>query len=150
MNVFLAGIIQGSKVAAEIHPQDWRGPIRAALERHLPQADVYCHYGEHPDSITYELPEIRSTFAEGLRHARACDVLVAFLPSASMGTAIEMHEAARHGAVVLTITPMAANWVVRAYSDAIFPDVEALEAFLADRDLPALMAAKKKDADDRP
>ena len=123
MNVFLAGIIQGSKVEPEIHPQLWRGPIRSALRRHLPDAEVYCHYGKHPESITYALPEIRSTFADGLRRARACDVLVAFLPSASMGTAIEMHEAARSGAVVLTVTPMAANWVVRAYSDAILPDV---------------------------
>ena len=27
MEVFLAGIIQGSKIEAEIHSQDWRGPI---------------------------------------------------------------------------------------------------------------------------
>jgi len=142
MNVFLAGIIQGSKVEAEIHPQGWRDPIRELLLRHLPDAEVYCHYSEHPNSITYELPEIRATFDEGIRRARACDVLVAFLPSASMGTAIEMVEAARGGAVVLTVTPMSANWVVRAYSDRVFADVAGLEAFLAGEDLGALVAAR--------
>ena len=49
MKVFLAGIIQGSKVAAEIHRQDWREPIRELLERYLPAADVYCHYTQHPN-----------------------------------------------------------------------------------------------------
>ena len=142
MNVFLAGIIQGSKVAAEIHPQDWRDPVRRILERHVRQADVYCHYGEHPNSITYDLPEICATFEEGLARARNCDVLVAFLPSASMGTAIEMHEAARNGSAVLTITPMAANWVVRAYSDRIFRDVNEFEAFLAEGELATLLEHK--------
>ncbi|HUS92866.1 MAG TPA: hypothetical protein VM695_13490 [Phycisphaerae bacterium] len=143
MKVFLAGIIQGSKVAAEIHPQDWRGPIRDLLERHLPKAEVYCHYGEHPNSITYDLPEILATFEDGLERARACDVLVAYLPSASMGTAIEMHEAARAGAVVLSVTPMAANWVVRAYSDRIFTDLESFEAFLGSGGLGELLAARR-------
>ena len=146
MNVFLAGIIQGSKVEAEIHSQDWRGPIRELLARHVPDAEVYCHYSEHPDSITYDLPEILATFEDGLQRVRACDVLVAFLPSASMGTAIEMHEAARGGAAVLTVTPMSANWVVRAYSDVILPDVEALEAFLAAGELAALLDAKREEA----
>lgn len=144
MQVFLAGIIQGSLVEADIHGQDWREPIRRAFRRHAPQADIYCHYTEHPESITYDLPEIRTTLADGNRRAGACDVLVAYLPSASMGTAIEMHEAVRGGAVVLTITPMTANWVVRAYSDRVFPSIEAFEAFLADGELPRLLAAKRE------
>jgi len=143
MEVFLAGIIQGSKVEAEIHPQDWRGPIQDVVRRHRPDADVYCHYAQHPHSITYGLPAIRETFEDGLARARACDLLIAWLPSASMGTAIEMHEAARAGAVVLTITPMAANWVVRAYSDRIFADLVELEAFLASPEASELLAAPR-------
>jgi hypothetical protein len=146
MNVFLAGIIQGSLVEAEIHDQDWRAPIQDALQRHVPDADVYCHYSRHPDSITYDLPEIRETFAEGLRRAAACDLLVAYLPSASMGTAIEMHVAAAGGAAVLTISPMAANWVIRALSDRIFADVAAFEVFLAGGKLAGLLAAKRSEA----
>ena len=142
MKVFLAGIIQGSLVEAKIHKQDWREPIRQALARHVPDAEVYCHYSEHPHSITYDLPAIRDTFRDGLRRAGTCDVLVAFLPSASMGTAIEMHEASRAGALVLTITPMAANWVVRHYSDRVFPNLAAFDAFLAAGELAALREAK--------
>lgn len=139
MDIFLAGIIQGSKVEAEIHSQDWRGPIRGLLAKHLPDAQVYCHYSEHPNSITYDLPDIRRTLSDGIGRAAACDLLIAYAPAASMGTAIEMYEAWRGGATVVTITPLAANWVVRAYSHHIVADVAAFEAFAADGRLSRLI-----------
>ena len=93
MDVFLAGVIQGSLAGAAIHEQTWRDGIKAVIDRHLPEAEIYCHCSEHPQSITYDLPAIRQTFAEGNRRAGKCDLLIAYLPEASMGTAIEMHEA---------------------------------------------------------
>ncbi|MBN1553284.1 MAG: hypothetical protein JXA11_00955 [Phycisphaerae bacterium] len=135
MNIFLAGIIQGSLVEATIHQQDWRDAIGDVLKRHLPDANVYCHFSKHPQSITYDFPEIQKTFDEGLHEARTCDVLIAWLPSASMGTAIEMYEAFRTGVAVLTISPMTANWVVKLYSHKIFSDLEAFEAYLASGEL---------------
>jgi len=150
MKVFLAGIIQGSLVEPRIHNQDWRGPIKRALRRHLPKAHVYCHYSEHPGSIAYELPDIRATLADGIRRAGRCDLLVAYVPAASMGTAIEMHEAARSGAVVLAITTLAANWVIRAYSDRVFPDVAAFEDFLAGDGLGELLKRKRSRRRTRP
>jgi hypothetical protein len=144
IDVFLAGIMQGSLVEARIHAQDWREPISAAIEKHLPDAEIYCHYTRHRGSVGYELADIRATFAEGVERAAHCDVLIAYLPSASMGTAIEMHEAAARGAVVLTVTPLEANWVVRAYSDRVFPDIASLEAFLADPECRRLIAAKRR------
>jgi hypothetical protein len=72
----------------------------------------------------------RKTF---LTHCRMCreevDVLVAFLPEASMGTAIEIWEAHHGGAVIVTISPMKHNWAVKFLSDVIYPDlVTFLEA----------------------
>ena len=147
MNIFLAGIIQGSLAEARIHSQDWREPIKQALLRHLPGAEVYCHYTHHPNSITYGPEEIKATLADGLARAAACDVLIAYAPSASMGTAIEIYEAARGGAVVLTISPMTANWVLRAYSDRLFTTVEELEAFLAGGGLAQLLSTHARKAD---
>ena len=143
MKVFLAGIIQGSKIQAEIHGQDWREPIKRALARHLPDADVYCHYSEHSNSIAYDLPEIRSTLADGIARSAGSDLVIAYVPSASMGTAIEMYEAAHAGAVVLTISPLAANWVIRAYSDRILSDIPAFEQFLASEEFVNLLQAKR-------
>jgi hypothetical protein len=143
MKVFLAGIMQGSKVEAAIHGQDWREPIKAALAKHAPSAEVYCHYSQHPNSIGYGREDIRRTLAEGNRLAGASDVLIAFCPSASMGTAIEMYEAARGGALILAISPMAANWVIRSYSDRLFADMESFERFLAETNLDEMLATKR-------
>ncbi len=142
MKIFLAGIIQGSIREARIHDQDWRVVIRAALARHVKDAQVYCHYEAHPNSITYELPEILATLEDGNSRAQRADVVVCYLPEASMGTAIEMYLACKAGAVVLAISPMSANWVVRAYSDRIFADVAAFGEFLAAGELEALVRRK--------
>ena len=146
MNIFLAGIIQGSIAEPRIHSQDWREPIKQAIVRHVPGAEVYCHYTQHPNSIAYGLDEIKATLADGLARAGACDVLVAYVPSASMGTAIEIYQAARGGAVVLTISPMTANWVLRGYSDRLFTTVEEFEAFLAASGLTELLAGRGRKA----
>jgi len=139
MKIFLAGIIQGSLSEARIHNQDWRTPIKRVLSEHMPEAQVYCHYSLHPNSITYELPEIRTTLEDGFKQAAECDVLIAYVPSESMGTAIEIHQAARNNAIVLTISPMTPNWVLRAYSHRIFPDVDAFEEFIATGGLDELI-----------
>lgn len=144
MNVFLAGIIQGSIVRKKIHDQDWREAIKAVLARRLPGAEVYCHFARHPNSIAYDLRRLRATLAEGNRLAAACDLLVAYVPSASMGTAVEMYEAARGGAAVLTISPLRANWVVRAYSDRVFADLATFEAYLQTPAFQRLVARKAK------
>jgi len=146
--VFLAGIIQGSLVEADIHHQDWRDPIKVSLAHHLPNADVYCHYTQHPNSITYDLPKIRETFAEGNRRAGECDLLIAYLPEASMGTGIEMHEAYAHGRVIVTITEMTANWVVRAYSDVILPNLDAFDTFAASGKLTTLLDERRRSTHD--
>jgi hypothetical protein len=142
MKVFLAGIIQGSLSEATIHDQDWRTPIKRILDEHVSDADVYCHYTRHPNSITYDMPEIRATLADGFQRAADCDLLIAYVPSASMGSAIEIYEAARNNAIVLTISPMAPNWVLRVYSDRIFPGVEAFEQFIAAGGLNDLIAQR--------
>lgn len=143
MKVFLAGIIQGSLAEPRIHSQDWRGAIRCLLEQHCPQAEVYCHYERHPNSIDYEQPEIVATLEDGNRRAAEADAVVCWLPAASMGTAVEMFVAARAGAAVVAITPLAVNWIVRAYADAILPDLAALERFLAEGRLAELVARKR-------
>ena len=139
MRIFLAGIIQGSLVEPTINSQLWREPIKNALARHLPEAEVYCHYAQHPNSITYDLPEIRSTLSDGIERAGNCDLLVAYVPSASMGTAIEMYEAYRGGAAVVAVTPLAANWIIRAYSHHVVADIAAFEAFAASGQLERLV-----------
>ena len=61
---------------------------------------------------------------------REVDVLVAFVPEASMGTAIEMWEAHQHGAAVITISPLRHNWAVKFLSHALYADLPAFETAL--------------------
>jgi hypothetical protein len=63
---------------------------------------------------------------------REVDVVLAFVPEASMGTAIEMWEAHQHGRAVIAISPLDHNWSVKFCSHEIYPDVAAFEAALAD------------------
>jgi hypothetical protein len=63
--------------------------------------------------------------------AGRCDLVVAFAPRASMGTAIEMWQAFRAGVPIVSISPMTANWVVRHLSDVLLPDLGAFRRWVA-------------------
>ena len=130
MRFFLAGIMQGSHTEAVLHNQDYREHMRELLEAHFPGAEVYDPLANHSNSIGYDEPTGRQVF---MHHNEMCgrvEVLLAFLPEASMGTAIEMWEAYRHGAAVITISPMEHNWAVKYLSHALYADVEQFEAAL--------------------
>jgi hypothetical protein len=128
MRFFLAGIMQGSHTEALLHNQDYRGRIKRLLETGFPGAEVYDPRAEHADSIHYDEATGRRVFFRHNQMCRQIDVLLAFLPEASMGTAIEMWEAYNHGAAVITISPLRHNWVVRFLSHALYADVGSFEA----------------------
>lgn len=137
MRFFLAGIMQGSHAGAMLHDQDYRRRIGRLLRAHFPDAEVYDPRGDHADSISYDDHEGRRVFFHHNRMCREVDVLVAFLPEASMGTAIEMWEAYQHGAAVIAVSPMKHNWAVKFLSHEIYPGLEELQAALESGQLAA-------------
>ena len=135
MRIFLAGIMQGSHVAAVLHNQSYRERLRELLGQHLAGCEVYDPLADHRDSLDYDEQQGREVF---LRHNRLCgevDLVVAFVPEATMGTAIEMWEAKRHGRLVAAISPLKHNWVVRFCSDLLYETVEAFEAAIISGEL---------------
>ena len=67
-------------------------------------------------------------------HNQLCaevDVVLAFAPEATMGTAIEMWEAYKHGKAVIAVSPKTHNWAVRFLSHELYADVDELQAALA-------------------
>jgi hypothetical protein len=63
---------------------------------------------------------------------REVDAIVAYVPEASMGTAIEMWEAYEHGrGAVIAISPLAHNWAIRFCSHAVYGDFDEFAAALA-------------------
>ncbi len=141
MRIFLAGIMQGSLTEAAVHQQDYRQHLRLLLEAHLPEAAVYDPRANHTDSIAYDDATGREVFFRHNAMCREVDLLLAFLPEASMGTAIEMWEAHQHGAAVVAISPMRHNWAVKFLSHAIYTDVEDLEQALRSGEVRRLAEA---------
>ena len=128
MKFFIAGIMQGSIVERGLHGQNYRDRIKEIIGRQLPEAEIYDPLELNKNSLYYDDELGRTTF---LRHNKMCgeeiDVLIAYVPEASMETAIEIWEAWKNGALVLTISPMDQNWAVRFLSHAVYPDLESFE-----------------------
>jgi hypothetical protein len=136
---FLAGIIQGSLTGDGIHAQDYRERLKAAIRRAVPDADIYCPIEHHPQSLAFAEDHARQVFFDLMRRAAEADVLVAYVPEASMGTAIEMWKAFEAGVPLVTVSPLAANWVVKHLSDVVLPDLDAFRLWIAGGGLDKLL-----------
>jgi len=149
MRFFIAGIMQGSLIPAELHAQNYRRQIKQLLLSTFDNAEVYDPLANHNQSIDYDDDTGRDTFFNHNRMCREVDCLVAFTPTASMGTAIEMWEAFRSGKIVITISPMVHNWVVKFCSHLIIESVEQFEQALNDGTIKQLIANHSQSIDPR-
>ncbi len=152
MRFFLAGIMQGSHTQSRVHDQDYRRQITRLLEAHFPQADIYDPRAKHSKSLGYDDGTGRSVFFRHNLMCREIDVLLAFVPEASMGTAIEMWEAYQHGAAVITISPLKHNWAVKFLSHALYADLPAFEAALQSGEIAGRIqeVSRRDEQSDRP
>jgi len=146
MKIFLAGIMQGSHRGALLHDQQYRGAFKELLSAHLPEAEIYDPLADHANSLEYGEQRGREVFFDHLRLCREVDVVLAFAPEASMGTAIEMWEAYRHGRAVLTISPLAHNWVVKFLSHEVYADLHAFEQALVTGEVAQRIAELRRKA----
>lgn len=135
MRIFLAGIMQGSHTEAVLHEQDYRSHIKELIAEHLPEAKVYDPLADHAKSLEYGERKGRDVFFRHNLMCREVDVLLAFVPSASMGTAIEMWEAFQHDAAVVTISPLKVNWAVKFLSHVLYADMDEFTSALEDGSL---------------
>jgi len=139
LRVFVAGIMQGSLVEMGIHDQDYRVAIGAAIKARFPEAEVIDPLELHPDGgVNYGPEKAKRTLLEMAEEAARADVLIAYLPEASMGTAVEIWQAYRAGKPILAISPLAENWVIRFLSTRVFPSLGAFESFVAEGELEKL------------
>jgi hypothetical protein len=139
MKIFIAGIMQGSLIGHGIQRQDYRKLIREAVKANHPDADIVDPYFLFPDSVTYDDGRAKKVlFAMG-EEAASSDIVIAYLPSASMGTALEMMRAYDNGKIILSISPMEKNWFIRAFSKKMFPTLDELITWINDGNLPELI-----------
>jgi hypothetical protein len=131
MRVFIAGVMQGSRTDERVTDQGYRQFVARVLREHLNGVDIIDPWALHPNSEGYDTRQAHVTFMHMNELAGQVDVLVAYVPEATMGTAIEMWQAYRAGAKVFTISTMADNWVVKLLSNRVFPSLEAFAAYVA-------------------
>ncbi|MGC8782217.1 MAG: hypothetical protein ACP5UQ_15255 [Anaerolineae bacterium] len=136
MRIFIGGVMQASNPGKGIVDQSYRQQIAAALEARWPAVEVIDPFRLHPNSVEYDDAAARATLFDMLDRAAASDLVIAYVPTASMGTALEMYVAYRAGVPVITISPLATNWVVMALSRRVFPDLPAFFAALATAESP--------------
>lgn len=131
MKVFIAGIMQGSHLDDSVVDQGYRQQIAATLRQHLTDVEIVDPWELFPDSPGYTYEQGKRTFLSMNQAAAQVDALVAYVPQASMGTAIEIWQAYQAGIPVYCISPLETNWVVRFLSKEIFNSIQAFEAFVA-------------------
>ncbi len=130
--IFISGVIQGSSTNNDIHSQDYRQRITEILQDAFPGAQIYDPFAGHENSIEYDDEKGKKTFLEHISYVHKSDLVIAYLPHASLGTAIEVWEAYQKGIPVWIISPMQTNWVVRFCSQKIFESIEAFAAYFVD------------------
>ncbi len=132
-SIFLAGIIQGSNKEMVLHRQDYRKKLKDLFKKYIPHAEIIDPVEEHPDSAFYDFQKGQKVFFRSVKRCSESDLMVAYLPEASMGTAVEMWECHRNSVPVWTISPLKENWAVKFLSTEMFESIEQLEIFLRKR-----------------
>jgi len=128
--IFIAGIIQGSKKGKVLHSQDYRKNLKRILNRYFPEAKVIDPVAVHPESVYYTYETGKRVFHKSIKEALSSDLFIAYLPEASMGTAIEMWECHKKKIPIWTISPLKENWVVKFLSKKVFSSLKELESYL--------------------
>jgi hypothetical protein len=138
MRIFIAGIMQGSRIDHRIDDQNYRRIITEAILEHHPDVEIVDPNELHPDGVDYDDVRAKTTLLEMAELAGQADLVVAYAPRASMGTAIEIWEAFRAGIPVVTVSLMSANWVIKHLSSVLLPDLRAFRTWVADGGLDKL------------
>ncbi len=126
MHIFIAGVMQGNRLDHEIDDQHYRVRISEALKDSLPDAQITDPWALNPHSVHYDADRARRTFLDMTGQAGEADLLIAYLPTLSMGTAMEMWQAYQSGTYIIAVTPFVHHWAIRFTADEVLPDLETL------------------------
>lgn len=129
LRIFLSGIISGSLTDKQIHQQSYRDQLRAIFHECLPDAEILCPWDMHPNAINFGPDLACKALVAEVEAAASSDLVVAYIPQASMGTAMEIWEAHKRGVPVLAITPLTQNWSILLAATRTFPTIAAFGEF---------------------
>ena len=146
---FLSGVMQGKTASGDgvagTVPQDYRKEMSDAIRAADGTAQVIEPWdivgalctelypeGTPQSEMFREDAHVKRAFGTVVEAAAAADVVISYLPEASMGSAVEIYAAHAAGKTILAVAPgtMAQNWVVRSYAERVFSSIDELRAWL--------------------
>ncbi|MCA9954673.1 MAG: MoaD/ThiS family protein [Ardenticatenaceae bacterium] len=130
LRVFLAGVMQANRQDTLMESQDYRLQLSDALRRLIPDVQLIDPWAENPGSLDYDDDQARHTFVTMTNKASEADLLIAYLPLPSMGTAMEMWQAFQNNTYIIAITPFVHHWAIRFTANDILPDMDSLMMWL--------------------
>jgi hypothetical protein len=77
--------------------------------------------------------------------AGEADLLIAYLPTVSMGTAMEMWQAFQSKTYIVAVTPHVHQWAIRFTADEVLPDLESLIAKIQDGHFSRVIRMRRVD-----
>jgi hypothetical protein len=139
MKVFIGGIMQGQRDDDQIDSQTYRVQITETFQKHAPEISLIDPWALNPDSVNYDADTARHTFITMTRKVQEADLMIAYIPRMSMGTAMEMWEAYNAGVYIVAVTPFVHHWAIRFTANEILPDLNTLLADIENGRLPQLI-----------
>jgi hypothetical protein len=118
--------MQGERRDDQIEAQDYRARIAQALQSTIPNLTITDPFALNPNSVNYGEEQARRTFLTMTKKAGEADLMIAYLPQVSMGTAMEMWEAYQAGVYIIAVTPHVHHWAIRFTANEIVPDLDSL------------------------
>jgi len=140
MKIYISGVMQGSSKGKGIQGQGYRQAISDAIKFLHPNAEIYDPFTVFPDSVEFDDQRAKQALFAMAEEAASADVLIAYLPEASMGTALEMIRAYDHGKTIISISTLEKNWFIRAISAKIFISLDDFCVWIHQTNLSELIA----------
>jgi hypothetical protein len=145
MHVFIAGVMQGARLDDQVDDQNYRVRITEALQTYLPDVHISDPWALNPGSVNYDEVRARRTFHDMTNLAGTADLLIAYLPTVSMGTAMEMWQAHQSDTYIVAVTPHEHHWAIRFTADEIMPDLDSLFARIEDGTMARVLLGRRVD-----
>lgn len=136
MKVYISGVVHGSHADGSIFDQSYREQIRNALQERYSDVSIVSPVSEREHDRGRDVLEGR--FFGQIQQALTANVIVAYLPEASMGAAIEMWEGYKNSRPLIVISPLE-NWSVKFLASRVYPDLNAFISAIGGGDLDELL-----------
>ena len=148
MKIYLSGVMQGSIKGKGIEGQGYRQVIRDAIRILHPNSEVYDPFSVFPNSVEFDNHKAKETLFAMAKEAASSDMVIAYLPEASMGTALEMIRAYGNDKVIISISTLEKNWFIRAVSAKIFISLDEFREWVQHTNLAELIAESFREKND--